>query len=131
MDNELRDIKPLLEIPDSSYTIFLGLVALAVIVVVALVWFLVKKFWKKRKVDVQKVYFEEFKNLNWTNGKESAYKATELGRKLTLENERAREIYEQLVPMLEAYKYRKEVPFVDEETLKQYNLLVHIIDESI
>ncbi len=131
MNNELRDIKPLLEIPDSSYYLFLALVALAVILLVIVVWFLVKKFWKKKKVDMQKVYFEQFKNLEWTNVKQSAYEATELGRKLTLNNERAREIYAQLVPMLESYKYRKEVPMLDEETLKQYNLLVHIIDESI
>ena len=131
MDNELRDIKPLLEIPDSSYYIFLALIALAVILVVAIVWFLVKKFWKKKKINMQKVYFEEFKNLDWTNVKQSAYEATELGRKLTLDNERGQEIYSQLVPMLEAYKYRKEVPALDEATLKQYNLLVHIIDESI
>jgi hypothetical protein len=71
------------------------------------------------------------KNLDWSKSKQSAYEATELGRKLTEENERAKEIYHQLVPMLEPYKYRKEVPALDDETLKQYNLLVHIIDESI
>ncbi|CAA6826882.1 MAG: Unknown protein [uncultured Sulfurovum sp.] len=131
MENELRDIKPLLEIPDSSYYLFLGLVALGVILILGLIIFLVKKFWKKKKINMQKVYFEQFKNLDWENAKKSAYEATELGRKLTLENERAKEIYSQLVPMLASYKYRKEVPTLDEETLKQYNLLVHIIDESI
>ena len=129
--DELRDIKPLLEIPDSSYYLFLSLVFLGVALVFAIVGFLIKKFWKKKKIDMQKVYFEQFKNLDWMNVKESAYEATKLGRKLTFKNERAKEIYEQLVPMLESYKYRKEVPSLDEETLKQYNLLVHIIDESI
>jgi hypothetical protein len=131
MENELRDIKPLLEIPDSSYYLFLGLMALAVIFLLGLVIFLVKKFWKQKKINMQKVYFEQFKNLEWTNVKQTAYEATELGRKLTLENERAKEIYEQLVPMLESYKYRKKVPALDDATFKQYNLLVHIIDESI
>jgi hypothetical protein len=131
MEDELRDIKPLLEIPDSSYYVFLALVALAVILLVAIVWFLVKKFWKKKKVNMQKVYFEQFKNLDWENVKQSAYEATELGRKLSFENEKTKEIYEQLVPMLESYKYRKEVPSLDEETLKQYNLLVQTIDESL
>ena len=129
--DELRDIKPLLEIPDSSYYLFLSLVFLCVAFVFAIVGFLIKKFWKKKKVDMQKVYFHRFKNLDWLNVKESAYDATKLGRKLTFNNERAKEIYEQLVPMLESYKYRKEVPSLDEETLKQYNLLVHVIDESI
>jgi len=129
--DELRDIKPLLEIPDSSYYLFLSLVFLCVAFVFAIVVFLLKKFWKKKKVNMQKVYFEQFKNLDWTNVKQSAYMATELGRKLTLKDERAKEIYNQLIPMLASYKYRKEVPSLDEETLKQYNLLVHIIDESL
>jgi hypothetical protein len=131
MENELRDIKPLLEIPDSSYYLFLALVFLGIALLIVIIGLLIKKFWKKKKIDMQKVYFHHFKNLDWTNVKASAYEATYLGRKLTFENERAKEIYEQLVPMLESYKYRKEVPILDEETLKQYNLLVHIIDESI
>ena len=131
MENELRDIKPLLEIPDSSYYIFLALVFIGVGVVLIIIGLLIKKFWKKKKVDMQKVYFEQFKNLDWSEVKTSAYEATRLGRLLTKENERSREIYEQLVPMLEAYKYKKEVPMLDEDTLNQYNLLVHIIDESL
>jgi hypothetical protein len=131
MQNELRDIKPLLEIPDSSYYIFLGLIGLAILLVVLILYLVLKKFWKKKKINMQKVYFEQLKTLDWSDSKKSAYEATELGRKLTEENERAKEIYLQLVPMLEPYKYRKEVPSLDDETLKQYNLLVHIIDESI
>lgn len=131
MNDELRDIKPLLEIPDSSYYLFLMLVFLGIAFLFVVIGLLIKKFWKKKKINMQKVYFERFKNLDWRDVKASAYEATELGRKLTFENERTREIYKQLVPMLEGYKYRKEVPSLDEETLKQYNLLVHVIDESI
>ena len=131
MNDELRDIKPLLEIPDSSYYLFLMLVFLGIAFLFVVIGLLIKKFWKKKKIDMQKVYFERFKNLDWRDVKASAYEATELGRKLTFENERTREIYKQLVPMLESYKYRKEVPSLDEETLRQYNLLVHVIDESI
>jgi len=131
LENELRDIKPLLEIPDSSYYIFLGLIFLGLTIVILIIFFLIKKFWKKRKIDMQKVYFEQFKNLDWSEVKTSAYEATKLGRLLTKDNERAKEIYGQFVPMLEAYKYKKEVPMLDEHTLNQYHLLVHIIDESI
>ena len=131
MTDKLRDIKPLLEIPDNSYYLFLMLVFLFIALLLVIIGFLVKKFWKKKKVDMQVVYFHHFKKLDWKNVKHSAYEATYLGRLLTLENERAKEIYEQLLPMLERYKYQKEVPAVDEETLKQYNLLVHIIDESL
>ena len=131
MEDGLRDIKPLLEIPDNSYYLFLMLVFLLIAFLLMIIGILVKKYWKKKKVDIKIIYFNHFKKLDWSNAKHSAYEATHLGRLLTLENERAKEIYEQLLPMLERYKYQKEVPPVDEETLKQYNLLVHVIDESI
>ena len=130
MENELRDIKPLLEIPDSSYYIFLLLLVVVGIIVLAVLFFLFKKFWLNRQVNMKKVYLKELKAVNWRDSKKAAYAVTELGRKL-VEEERSSEIYEQILPMLEKYKYREEVPLVDEETLKQYNLLVHVIDESI
>jgi len=130
MENELRDIKPLLEIPDSSYYLFLALILVGVVVLFALLTFLFKKFWINRKVNMKKVYLEALKNLDWSETKKSAYLATELGRKLATE-ERTKEIYNQLLPLLEAYKYKKEVPMIDDETLRQYNLLVHVLDESI
>jgi len=129
--DELRDIKPLLEIPDGSYYLFLSLLFLAIALLLAVVGYGVRRYLKNRKVDMQTVYFFHFKNLDWSDVKHSAYEATKLGRLLTLENERAREIYQQLLPMLEEYKYKKEVSKVDEKTLRQYNLLVHIIDESL
>ena len=130
MENELRDIKPLLEIPDSSYYLFLALILVGVVVLLVLLMFLFKKFWINRKVNMKKVYLEALKNLDWSETKKSAYLATELGRKLATE-ERTKEIYNQLLPLLEAYKYKKEVPMIDDETLRQYNLLVHVLDESI
>jgi len=130
MQGELRDIKPLLEIPDSSYYLFLGLIFLVAIVVIAILTFLVKKFLLNRKESMKKIYLAELKALDWKETKASAYRATELGRALATEK-RTEEIFNQLVPMLEAYKYKKEVPTLDSGTLKQFNLLVHILDESI
>ena len=129
--DELRDIKPLLEIPDWSYYLFLSLLFLTIALLLAIVGYGVRRYLKNREVDMQTVYLFHLKNLDWSDVKHSAYEATKLGRLLTLENERAREIYEQLVPMLEEYKYKKEVSSVDKTTLRQYNLLVHVIDESL
>ena len=127
---ELRDIKPLLEIPDMSYYIYIGFLIFIGFILLGVLFFLVKKFWLNRKKDIRKVYFEKLKAIDWDDAKESAYNVTYLGRKLCNE-ERSDEIYRQIIPMLEQYKYRKAVPKVDNETLKQYNLLVHVIDESI
>lgn len=130
MNTELRDIKPLLEIPDHSYVVFLGLALFMGIVILSLFFILFRKFWLKRKVNMKKVYFERLKNIDWKYSKQAAYEATVFGRYLA-DEPRTEEIYKQLVVMLEPYKYRQIVPSVDEETLKQYNLLVHVIDESL
>ena len=130
MENELRDIKPLLEIPDGSYYLFLALIIIGVFVLFALLIFLLNKFLMNRSVNMKKVYLEELKKLDWSQTKKSAYRATHLGRELATEK-RTEEIYNQLVPLLEPYKYKKEVPMIDDETLRQYNLLVHVLDESI
>ena len=131
MENELRDIKPLLEIPDSSYYLYIGLITVGILVILGLLFFVVKKFWDGRKENMKKKDFERLKMVDWSDSKQASYEVTLLGRALIEVDPRVEEIYSQLLPMLEAYKYRKEVPSMDDETLKQYNLLVHVIDESI
>jgi len=130
MNGELRDIKPLLEIPDDSYTIFLVLAVFMGLLIFSLLLILFRKFWSKRKVDMRKVYAQRIKNVNWKHTKQAAYEVTFFGRLLS-DDPKIETIYKQLVPMLEPYKYRKNVPALDDETLKQYNLLVHIIDETL
>jgi hypothetical protein len=131
MEDKLRDIKPLLEIPDSSYYIYIALIVFALFLLFGVVFFVAKKFWDKRKGNMKKVYLERLKMVDWTDSKKASYEVTFFGRTLLDVDPRVEEIYTQLLPMLEAYKYRKEVPSIDDETMKQYNLLVHVIDESI
>lgn len=128
--DELRDIKPLLEIPDNSYILFVLLASFMVLIVLTLLFILGKRLWEKRKVNMRKVYFERLKTVDWSDSKKAAYEVTFFGRALANEP-RIEEIYKQLLPMMTIYKYKKEVPPVNEETLKHYDLLVHVVDESI
>ena len=128
MHNELRDIKPLLEIPDNSYYFYIGVLSFLVILLFILIFIVVKKFILNRKETLHKRYLRALKNIDWNDAKKSAYLATKLGRVLAVED-RQKDIYWQFVRVVERYKYKKEVPAVDEETLQKYNLLVHILDE--
>ena len=130
MTNELRDIKPLLEIPDTSYYIYLAIVGVLAILVLSIIYFVIKKFILNRKESQAQKYLRQLKRIDWSDAKSSAYLVTYLGRELATDN-RSKEIYTQLLPMLEKYKYRAKVPLVDDETLRQYELLVHVLDESI
>ena len=130
MTDELRDIKPLLEIPDTSYYIYLAIIGVVALLLLSIIYFVVKKVILNRKESQAQKYLRQLKRIDWSDAKSSAYLVTYLGRKLAKDG-RSKEIYTQILPMLEKYKYRAQVPSVDDETLRQYELLVHVLDESI
>ena len=126
----LRDIKPLLEIPDSSFYVYYGLISLAVILGLSVLFFVLKLWWERRRENLAKKYLISLKSIDWKDAKQSAYQATHYARLLATDERRQR-LFEELMPLLEQYKYKKEVKRVDNETLKQYNLFVQVADGSI
>lgn len=128
--DQLRDIKPLLEIPDSSYYIYWGLIILVSLLVVGVLFFVAKKFWDNRKVNLAKGYLVAIKKIDWNDTKKSAYQATHYARLLATDKRR-KELFSQLEPMLEQYKYKKEVEALDQDTQNKFNLYVQVADESI
>ena len=127
---QLRDIKPLVEIPDSSFYIYWGLIGFAVLLGLGILFFVAKKLWENRKKNLAKEYLAALKSIDWSNSKKAAYEATHYARLLATD-ERRKELFAQLEPMLEKYKYKKEVDEVDQDTLNQYKLFVQVADESI
>ncbi len=127
---QLKDIKPLLEIPDSSYYIYWGLIIFASLLAVGILFFVAKKLWENRKINLAKGYVENLKNIDWKDTKKSAYEATHYARLLATD-ERKKELFSQLELMLEQYKYKKEVEAVDTETQNKFNLYVQVADERI
>ncbi|RUM71938.1 MAG: hypothetical protein DSZ09_02250 [Sulfurovum sp.] len=130
ISTQLRDIKPLLEIPDSSYYIYWGLIVFGLLLLFGIVFFVIKKVWENRKVNLSKRYVEALKNINWIDTKKSAYEATYYARLLATD-ERKKELFSQLEPMLEQYKYKKEVENLDIDTRNKFNLYVQVANESI
>ena len=127
---QLRDIKPLLEIPDSSYYIYWGLITFGILLAVGILFFVLKKLWDNRKINLAKGYLEAIKKIDWVDTKKSAYEATHYARLLATD-ERRKELFSQLEPMLEKYKYKKEVDEVDKDTRNKFNLYVQVADESV
>jgi hypothetical protein len=127
---QLKDIKPLLEIPDSSFYLYWGLIFFASIVLAVTLFFVFKKLLDNKKVNLQKSYLKALKTIDWSQTKNAAYTATYYGRLLATDARR-KELFSQLEPMLEAYKYKKEVGKLDQDTQNQFNLYVQVTDESI
>ena len=134
MDNnissKLKDIKPLLEIPDNSFYIYWGLIMFGMLLILAIVFFVAKKFWENRKINLAKGYLEKLKAIDWKDAKQSSYEATHYARLLATD-ERRKELFSQLEPMLEQYKYKKEVDEVDHDTQNKFNLYVQVANESV
>ncbi len=130
ISSQLRDIKPLLEIPDSSFYVYWGLIGFGVLLGLGILFFVIKKFWENRKINLAKGYLAKLKAIDWVDTKKSAYEATHYARLLATD-ERRKELFSQLEPMLEKYKYKKEVDEVDTETRNKFNLYVQVADESI
>jgi len=127
---QLRDIKPLLEIPDSSYYIYWGLILFLSLLAFGIVFFVLKKLWDNRKINLAKGYVESLKKIDWKDTKQSAYEATHYARLLATDD-RKKELFSQLEPMLEKYKYKKEVDEVDSDTQNKFNLYVQVANESV
>ncbi len=127
---QLRDIKPLLEIPDSSYYIYWGLIIFTSLLLIGILFFVAKKLWDNRKVNLAKGYLEAIQNIDWQDTKKSAYAATHYARLLATDDRR-KELFSQLEPMLEQYKYKKEIDALDADTQNKFNLYVQVANESV
>lgn len=126
----LKDIKPLLEIPDNSYYIYWGLIIFAGTLLLGVLFFVAKRLWDNRKINLAKGYLARLKEIDWTDTKKSAYEATHYARLLATDERRIK-LFEQLEPLLEQYKYKKEVDTIDDDTRKHFNLFVQVANESI
>ena len=127
---QLKDIKPLLAIPDNSLYLYWGLIGFGALLIVTILFFVMKKLWENKKVNLPKTYLNILKTLDWNDTKHAAYMATHYGRLLATDARR-KELFSQLEPMLEAYKYKKEVDNIDEDTHKHFNLYVQLVHESL
>jgi len=128
VDIPLHDIKPLVEVPDQSLYVFLALVATGLAVLGALLYLLWRHIKNKNAYNVRKAYFAELEAVSFDNAKEAAYAITKYGLLFADDSPSTREVYENLVSKLSAYKYRKTVPKIDEETKGYYQIYIEMID---
>ncbi len=114
----LRDIKGIVEVTDYSLWWFLGIVALILIVAGVAVWRLrpVRKKRRFRKTAHQ-LAKERIEAIDYSDPKRVAYTFIEDVGMFVDENNRSS--YDALCKALEPYKYKKEVPALDEGLKKQ------------
>jgi len=110
MNIPIRDIKPNAEIIDIWWYVFLsGGILLVLSILIFTVFYL-----KNKKKNYKKTLLKQLKNLPFHDSKTTAYMFTALAKAFVTENNIKE--YEEIVNSLEIYKYKKEVPPLDEKT---------------
>jgi len=126
----IRDIKPLLPIPDVSFYIFTALIAVGVLIVAAGTIYVWRRWHFGRKSDPRISWVKRLEQMDFSDAKRSAYLMTKYGR-LLAEDKRRQEIMAQLLPKLERYKYKKRVPPLDEETKRFMKLFIEMSKDAL
>ena len=126
---DIKDIKPLVEIPDLSLyvVIFLGLVIFIVAFIV--IYNIIYKFLHDKKRRIRKAVLKKLKEVDFENPKKAAYEITKYGRYL-VHDDKSKKVFEEILPLLEKYKYKKSVDEkLSRKVIRHYYLLVEAVDE--
>ncbi len=129
-DIPIRDIKPLVPIPDISLYLFIALLVVGVSILVAIAVFAWRRWRGGRGVDPRIGWIGRLERIDYGDPKKAAYIMTRYGR-LLAEDKRRQEILSQLLPRLERYKYKKDVPPLDEETKRFMKLFIEMSKDAL
>jgi len=124
----LRDIRALEPIDDISLYLFLIATAFVLLIIGALLYKLFSTMRERKKENLRKKVLQKLKDIEFDNPKEAAYKITKYARFLATD-ERSQRMLEQLLPKLEKYKFIKNPPEFDNESIQYYNLFLKSVDE--
>ena len=127
-DIPLHDIKPLVEVPDSSFVFFVILVALGAAVLIVVAYLLWRHLRRAKEANLRELSYEALQNIDFSDAKKAAYAITRHGFCFTGDGERYQEAYNNLVSRLAPYKYKKSVDPIDDETVGYYRIYVEMID---
>ncbi len=128
LDIPLHDIKPLVEVNDHSFILFVGLVIIGAIVIPGLAYLLFLFLKRRKKENTRKDAYALLRAVDFKDAKVSAYAITAYGLVFAEDSPQTQETYENLVNRLAPYKYKKEVESIDAECKSYYEIYVGMID---
>ena len=127
-DIPLHDIKPLMEVPDSSFAMLMIVVVIMTAIFAGGIYLFYRYIESKKRIDHRKVHYKALKKVDFRDPKRAAYAITEHGRIFADDSERLNESYLNLVSRLEVYKYKKVVSAIDDESRSYYKIYLEMID---
>ena len=113
----LKDIKPLVAVPDHSLLILLGLMIALLIMIGALVaWLKRPKRRRRKKLSPKEKALQTLKAISFEDTKKSVYDFSE-NMHILIPDEKKEQL-QKLLKKLEVYKYKKEVPSLSDADKK-------------
>ena len=120
---ELRDIKGFVEVPDESF-FYLVLSGFALGLILAfLVWFVLwlrRSKRKSKRLSLKELAKLELKKIDFVDSKETVYAFSENAQVVSPEHPALLD----LLPKLEAYKFKKEVPELSSEDVEKMKSII-------
>jgi flagellar biosynthesis/type III secretory pathway M-ring protein FliF/YscJ len=124
----LRDIRSLEPIDDISLYLFIIAIVFVSLIIGALLYKLFSTMRARKKEVLRKEVLQRLKDIEFDDPKDASYKITKYARFLA-DDEQSKRMLEQLLPKLEKYKFIKNVPEFDDESIRYYNLFLKSVDE--
>ncbi|HIO91047.1 MAG TPA: hypothetical protein EYG69_04670 [Campylobacterales bacterium] len=116
MNEELKDIKGLVEIPDISFIVFVLVVGFVLIILSTLIYLFIKGK-RGKKATKKQIMLQSLKTLDFSDAKNSAYIFTKNCHLFLDETNQKR--YNDICDKLEIYKYKKDIPLMDKYTKQE------------
>lgn len=123
---KIHDIKDIVKIPDNSIFIYFAMILLCFILVLSIIIFIIKYF-KNKKVNKRKIYFNILKDIEFKEPKKDAYTITKYLRLVVIED-REKRLADDLINELEDYKYKKEVSSIKTDIKNKLTTLLDVLD---
>ena len=124
----LKDIRSLEPIDDISLYLFIIAIVFVSSIIGALLYKLFSTMRARKKEVLRKEVLQRLKDIEFDDPKDASYKITKYARFLA-DDEQSKRMLEQLLPKLEKYKFIKDVPEFDDESIQYYNLFLKSVDE--
>jgi hypothetical protein len=94
---KIRDIKPLLDVPDHSLYLFIGIVLLSLVLLGALVYLAVKWIKARNRLNLRKTMYQKLLHVDLSDSKKAAYEITKYGLFFKDDSPRNEEMYLNLI----------------------------------
>ena len=121
---ELKDIKGIIEVPDYSLWILLGLTTGVLLFLIFVIYYFKNRRKKRKKLTSKQIAMKNLKEIDFDNTKGAVYTFCENFQYFI--NEKNKESFEKSQKELEIFKYKKEIEKLSNE---QKNKIKNMIKE--